>query len=71
MDQLQAVGNDLAVPNFGLHVPIGAVIGSSIVIGRHTLAFFKVPLGPLMVSTSVVWLMMRNDAAINPKTSWM
>lgn len=40
-------------------------------IGQSVVAFFGRLVAPLMGITSILWLMMRNDAAINPQASWM
>lgn len=55
----------------GYRVPIGFSFTLLILIGHYAIAFSGTLVGPLMGITSVLWLMMRNDAAIDPKASWM
>lgn len=40
-------------------------------IGHCIFASTSSVVGPLMGVTSILWLMMRNDAAVSPKVSWM
>lgn len=40
-------------------------------LGQRTSELSSALVGPLMGITSVLWLMMRNNAAISPKASWM
>lgn len=42
-----------------------------ILLGQFGAAASGALVGPLMGTTSVLWLIMRNDAAIDPKLSWM
>lgn len=55
----------------GHRVPIGLFIPLLVLIGQCVVAYFGALVGPLMGITSLLWLMMRNDAAIDPKASWM
>lgn len=50
---------------------VGLCITLLLFIGQNFVAIFGTLLEPLMGITSILWLMMRNDAAINPKMSWM
>jgi hypothetical protein len=50
---------------------IGLCITILLVIGQSFVAFSGKLLEPSMGITSILWLMMRNDAAISPKLSWM
>jgi hypothetical protein len=40
-------------------------------IGNCIFASTSSVVGPLMGVTSILWLMMRNDAAVSPRVSWM
>jgi hypothetical protein len=51
--------------------PIGLCLTILFLVGHHFVALFHISVGPLMGTTSILWLMMRNDAAISPKVSWM
>lgn len=55
----------------GYRVPIGLFIPLLVLIGQCVFAYFGALVSPLMGITSLLWLMMRNDAAIDPKASWM
>ncbi|OAL55504.1 hypothetical protein IQ07DRAFT_582977 [Pyrenochaeta sp. DS3sAY3a] len=57
--------------NGGYRVLIGLFIPLVILIGQNVVAYFGALVGPFMGITSLLWLMMRNDAAIDPKASWM
>jgi hypothetical protein len=63
-------GATMTTPDVGTRLPIG-LIGSYalIVTGLLTTAANNV-LGPLMGISSVLWFIMRNDAAIRPGASW-
>jgi hypothetical protein len=51
--------------------PIAYCLAILLLIGHQSVNWSKPLLEPLMGITSVLWLMMRNDAAISPKASWM
>ena len=44
---------------------------ASIALCGYVILVTRVTLGPLMGVSSILWLMMRNDSAINPRLSWM
>lgn len=46
-------------------------LGLVILLSQYGVAASGAVVGPLMGTTSVLWLIMRNDAAIDPKLSWM
>jgi hypothetical protein len=52
-------------------LPIGFLLTLLFLVGQYAIAFSDTLVGPLMGITSVLWLMMRNDAAIDPRVSWM
>lgn len=52
-------------------VPVSLCFTLVVLIGHYVLAFSGMLVGPWMGITSVLWLMMRNDAAIKPEVSWM
>lgn len=56
---------------YGCHNLIGPALTLLLVIGHMFFIFSSNFVGPLMGMTGVLWLMMRNDTAINPKLSWM
>ncbi|KAF2878544.1 hypothetical protein BDV95DRAFT_24924 [Massariosphaeria phaeospora] len=49
----------------------GAFTGIFFVLGGYLGGAVRSLLGPLMGVTSVLWFIMRNDAAIKPAISWM
>ncbi|KAH6642348.1 hypothetical protein C7974DRAFT_99812 [Boeremia exigua] len=51
--------------------PIAAFVLAVILAGHHIIAFTETLIGPSMGISSVLWLVMRNDVAIEPKWSWM
>lgn len=51
--------------------PIGPFLQLCFLIGGLAVTFTSNMLGPLMGISSVLWLMMRNDPAIDPRLSWM
>jgi hypothetical protein len=51
--------------------PVGFCLTILFLIGHHFIALSGSLVCPLMGITSILWLMMRNDAAISPKLSWM
>lgn len=55
----------------GCREPIVAFVAALILAGHHVVAFSELLIGPSMGISSVLWLVMRNDAAIEPKWSWM
>lgn len=50
---------------------IGLCITLLLFIGQNFVALFGTLLEPSMGITSILWLMMRNDAAISPKMAWL
>lgn len=55
----------------GCSEPIIAVMAAMVFASQHAVAFSGTLIGPFMGTSSVLWLVMRNDAAIEPKWSWM
>lgn len=53
------------------HEPIIAIATILILAGHQFVAFSGTLIGPSMGISSVLWLVMRNDAAIEPEWSWM
>jgi hypothetical protein len=50
---------------------IGLCVTLLLFIGQSFIALFGTLLEPSMGITSILWLMMRNDAAISPKMAWL
>jgi hypothetical protein len=50
---------------------IGPIFVLLAFLGQNVLVFSGTLVGPLMGMTSMLWLIMRNDAAIDPEVSWM
>lgn len=50
---------------------IGPILVLLTFLGQYVLVFSGTLVGPLMGMTSMLWLIMRNDVAIDPKVSWM
>lgn len=55
----------------GCSEPIIALVAATILVGKHVGTFSGMLIGPSMGISSVLWLVMRNDAAIEPKWSWL
>jgi hypothetical protein len=55
----------------GCYEPIIAFLTALILTICNLVAFSGTLIGPCMGVSSVLWLVMRNDAAIEPKWSWM
>jgi hypothetical protein len=51
--------------------PIGTLLHLCVFIGGLAVAVSSNIVGPLMGISSVLWLMMRNDPAVDPRISWM
>jgi hypothetical protein len=51
--------------------PMAFCLAMLLLIGHKFGSWFTALVEPLMGIISVLWLMMRNDAAISPKASWM
>jgi hypothetical protein len=51
--------------------PIVAFVTALVLTSYNLIAFSGTLIGPCMGISSVLWLVMRNDAAIDPKWSWM
>lgn len=49
----------------------GVTIATIMFIGQQAIALSGALIGPLMGISSVLWLVMRNDIAIEPRTSWV
>jgi hypothetical protein len=49
----------------------GVCTGLLVIVGGHLSGAVKTLLGPLMGITSVLWFIMRNDAAVKPGFSWL
>ena len=63
-----------ALPNDHYAQGSGAsnAVATSMLLAGHRVVSASVTLvGPLMGISSVLWFVMRNDAAIKPKSSWM
>lgn len=71
VDEPYALSHASADHHRSHRIPIGLPFALIVLIGHYVVAFSGTLVGPLMGITSVLWLMMRNDAAINPKASWM
>jgi hypothetical protein len=65
----QYPGTNMIVPHPEPHLPLG-LIGTYVLIVAGLLTTAKKLLGPLMGISSVLWFIMRNDAAIKPGTAW-
>lgn len=61
----------LAQPSTARRHPGGDLFGFCLFFGINALLLSRAMLSPLMGVTSILWIMMRNDSAINPKHSWM
>ena len=55
----------------GCYEPIIAFLTALILTFYNLVALSGTLIGPCMGISSVLWLVMRNDAAIEPKWSWM
>ena len=55
----------------GCYEPITVFLAALILTLYNLIAFSTTLIGPCMGISSVLWLVMRNDAAIEPKWSWM
>lgn len=55
----------------GCKIPVSAAVAALLLAGHYVVAVSGALIGPLMGISSVLWLVMRNDAAIAPKSSWM
>jgi hypothetical protein len=55
----------------GLWEPISAVAATLLVGGYHAVTICGTFTGPSMGISSVLWLVMRNDEAIEPRSSWV
>lgn len=55
----------------GYREPISAVVALLLLAGHHAVIISGTLTGPAMGISSVLWLVMRNDAAIEPRWSWM
>jgi hypothetical protein len=42
-----------------------------LLIGQNAIAFFSPLVGPFIGTTGVLWLMICNNTAINPRAPWM
>jgi hypothetical protein len=71
LDEPFALSSATASQHHNHRLPIGLFLTLLILIGQHAVTFSGTLVGPLMGIASVLWLMMRNDAAISPKASWM
>ena len=70
-DEPYALSHVSAHQQTHLRNPIGPFFALFLLIGHNVYALSSGLIGPLMGITSVLWLMMRNDAAVSPKASWM
>lgn len=55
----------------GCEIPVSAAVATLLLAGHYVVAVTNTLTGPSMGILSVLWLVMRNDAAIEPKSSWM
>lgn len=63
-------GANMTAPETGLRIPIG-LVGTYVLVAAGLLTTTATSLlGPLMGISSVLWFIMRNDAAIKPSVSW-
>jgi hypothetical protein len=56
------------------HAPealVGLCTAAIVLFADRIIAYSSLLIGPSMGVTSVLWLMMRNDGAISPGSSWM
>ena len=53
-----------------VRILVGCLIALIVVIGGHLGGVVKILIGPLMGFTSVLWMTMRNDPAVQPEFSW-
>lgn len=56
---------------YGYSGPITTAAEATIHVGQHIFNLSRTLIGPSMGISSVLWLVMRNDAAVEPKWSWM
>jgi hypothetical protein len=56
---------------YGCYEPIITCLTAVILALYNLIALSGTLIGPCMGVSSVLWLVMRNDAAIEPKWSWM
>jgi hypothetical protein len=71
LDEPCALAHAPSAQPHSTRLPIGFFVTFLLFIGQYAVAFSGTLVGPLMGITSVLWLMMRNDAAIDPSASWM
>ncbi|KAH7411721.1 hypothetical protein DE146DRAFT_771336 [Phaeosphaeria sp. MPI-PUGE-AT-0046c] len=55
----------------GHNLEVSQLLALLILLAQYGVAASGALVGPLMGITGVLWLIMRNDAAIDPKLSWM
>lgn len=75
MDQQLALGSQFPIAeSMASHqVPtmaIGTCASMLLLCGGHTLGAAKSLVAPLMGITSVLWFMLRNDSAVDPRLAW-
>jgi hypothetical protein len=71
LDEPYALSSASAGQPHNSRLRIGFFFTILLLVGQYAVAFSGTLVGPLMGITSILWLMMRNDAAISPKASWM
>jgi len=57
-------------PRFPIRVPLASIGATTFVAAGYLLAMASQMLGSLMGVTSVLWFIMRNDAAVRPSFAW-
>jgi len=57
-------------PRFPIRAPLASICTATFIAAGYMLAMASQMLGSLMGVTSVLWFIMRNDAAIQPSFSW-
>ena len=57
-------------PRFPIRVPLATIGATTFVAAGYLLAMASQMLGSLMGVTSVLWFIMRNDAAVRPSFAW-
>lgn len=55
----------------GHSLGINQLLALAVLLGHYGVVASGALVGPLMGTTGVLWLIMRNDVAVDPKLSWM
>ncbi|KAL5386636.1 hypothetical protein DPSP01_004000 [Paraphaeosphaeria sporulosa] len=74
IDDRLVLGRTFAVPDMDVHpvptIAIGTLTSMLFLCGGHLMGTARGLIGPLMGITSVLYFMMRNDAAVEPIIAW-